>query len=258
MHWLRGSIPAEDLSQFKEYLTVWFGDEFTDMQYGLWFYDRSVRWPSGVILNYHSHPNRNQITKGRIAVEIPGQALDPMSMAQVEMMMQGVNAMFDFQPSRIDLYADDMERLVTPSDLFTLIYDEDFEGKPIRKDFTGFRRITRRTISNDQGRCFDECAFGSRGQNGAGKYLRVYDKRLESKGENPAVRWELELSDEKAKAAFEMLIGSGGFRDILAANIGSIIGGCIDFKRRDNRAGSKNLDRLDRYEFWQTLIDRLG
>lgn len=258
VHWIRGSVPASDFTQFKEYLMVWFGTEFTDQLYGLWFYDRSTRWPSGVQLNYHSTNQRNSMTNDRIAVEIPGHALDPMTMAEVEMMCQGFSAMFDFQVSRMDLYADDLERLVTPSHLYNLIYQEDEQGQPIQKDFSGFRRITRRVISNDQGRCFDECCFGSRGQNGSGKYLRVYDKRLESKGQNPAVRWELELSDDKAQETFKMVVGCGGYRDILATNIGAVIGGCIDFKKRTCRVGDKNLNRLERYEFWQKLIDKLG
>lgn len=252
LHWLRGSVPMADTEKLKTYLDTWFGDESQDQLYGLWFYDRSTRWPNGVQLNYHSHSDRASITRGRVAIEIPGSALEVMDTAYVVSFMRRLED-FGFQCSRLDVFYDDVTRLVSPWRLARMVHDEDSDGNVLRADFTGFRRITKRTISNAKGRTFDEVAFGSRGQNGSGKYLRIYDKRLESQGENPAVRYELELSDERSQKAFEMLTHVH-IKDA-AGILGALVGGCIDFKKR---TGDKNLARLERYEFWQTIIDRFG
>ena len=252
VHWLRGSVDMDCLAGLRDYCKLWFGDECQERLYGLWFYDRSIRWPNGVQLNFHSHSDRAAITRNRIALEIPGGALEVWGSDLVLAFMRGLEP-FGFQCSRLDVYYDDVTRLVTPSQLAGLVHLEGPDGEPVKHDFTGFRRIMRRTISNDQGRTYDEVAFGARGSNGGGKYLRIYDKRLESKGENDAVRYELELSDERSQKAFEMLTHAAG-RDAPGL-IGALIGGCIDFKIR---TGDKNLNRLERYTFWQKIVDRLS
>jgi len=252
LHWLRGSVPMDCHVGLVSYLNTWFGDESQQQLYGLWFYDRSIRWANGVQLNFHSHSDRASITRGRIALEVPGSALEVMDTAYCLSFMRGLEC-FGFQCSRLDAYYDDPQRLVTPSGLAALVHDENADGHVLRADFTGFRRITKRTISNDKARTFDEVAFGTRGANGSGKYLRIYDKGLESKGENTAVRYELELSDERSQKAFEMLTHAT-IKDA-SGIVGALVGGCIDFKKR---TGDRHLERLERYGFWQTIIDRLG
>ncbi len=62
------------------------------------------------------------------------------------------------------------------------------DGRQIRKDYSGFKNIDVRGPSDGTKRVYDECAFGRRGSLWSGKYLRVYDKALESNGDNPSVR----------------------------------------------------------------------
>ena len=59
----------------------------------------------------------------------------------------------------------------------------------------------------------DSVLLGSRGNNGSGKYMRIYDKKLEMMLRGiPAdqcedcIRYELELADEKAEAAWRLLV----------------------------------------------------
>ena len=262
LHWLRGSIPQDRLPKLINYLGLWFGSESTRREYGYWCYDRSVQWPNGVTLNFHSTPERcKAMTRGLVNLDIPGGALDAMDMNSVCLLLIALQG-YDFSPSRIDLYFDDHQRIITPSVLFQTVYEEDSDGGILRRNFTPFRHITYGTKKGDSGALFDECAFGARGSKGSGAYLRVYDKKLESDGANTGVRWELELSDKKAKKAYEKLLKCQTEEletlERMANTIAAIVGGCIDFKQRDARVGSKNLDRLERYSFWQTIIDKLG
>lgn len=252
LHWLRGTVPHEAETKLREYLVLWFGDECDELPYGLWFYDRSVKWPNGVMLNYHSDRDRLPITNGRIAVEIPGSALDGYDTELIVSLLRGLRSL-DFQASRLDVYADDHERTMTsPTWLYASVHEDDLFGGAIRRDYTGFRTCTRHVISGKDGRTYDEVAFGRRGQNGSGKYLRIYDKKLESKGEIDAIRMELELSNERARTAVDMILGSG---PNVAQTLGSMVGGAIDFVHRD---GKTHLDRMKRYDWWQSIIDRLG
>lgn len=95
----------------------------------------------------------------------------------------------------------------------------------------------------------DTLYFGGRGKNGGGKYLRIYNKTLESKGVVDSVHWECECSKKKAQHAFFKL-SQCAFASLLVG----LIGGCIDFVERKD----KNLGRATRFEWWQSIVDLLG
>ena len=262
VHWLRGSVPSGMLGAVLGYLEMWFGD-YESRAFGLWFYDRSDAWPNGVSVNYHSTPERETITDGRIAVEIPGSALDPFDLLIVQRFMQGLNQ-YQWQASRIDVFFDDFDRIITPRKLFATVYEPGlFAEAPLKADFSGFLRIQSKSEHHKtRGIVHDEVDFGRRGSQGSGKYLRFYDKQLETQGRLKCCRWELELCDKKAKRAWGAIVRvSSEHSDVgevergIASVIGAMIGGSIDFKYR---TGDANLDRLERYEFWQTIIDKMG
>lgn len=262
VHWLRGTVPDVEQTWLVETLCRCFGQEFQEFEHGFWSYDRHVKWPCGAMLLYHSTATGAELVKNRIALEIPGRALETLDAWDILMLCV---SLYDhqFQASRIDLYFDDVERIITPTVLYRTVYEPSlFEGAPMQADFTGFRVIRRLCEAHaSEGLTHDEVSFGRRGTQGSGKYLRCYDKALESDGRNRAVRWELELSDCKAQTAFVAIIRtcSADWRPGQTASVlGAMIGGCIDFRRRTQRAGDKNLDRLERYEFWQRLLDRIG
>jgi hypothetical protein len=270
IHWLRGSVPISRIEDLVRWLNAQFG-QHTRHEHGLWFYDRSLTWANGMRLNYHSTPERAELTDGWISLEMPGGALEQIDTLGVAWLMQRL-VEFEFRCTRIDLAADDLERVITPRELYATVYEEDLSSpyevvtrgpskklrrRPLRQDFTGFKVISYQSQCRaDEGCQYDCVAFGRRGGSGSGKYLRVYDKWLESGGDIPAIRWELELSDARAQKVFEQIVG----RDLYEVGmvIGTMIASAIDFPVRTAAAGAKNLDRLDRHAFWQTLLERLG
>jgi hypothetical protein len=99
--------------------------------------------------------------------------------------------------------------------------------------------------------------IGSRGENGSGRFVRVYDKGLES-GQAAAgeiIRWELESSADVARqiwADFVAVLGndsSGGATALLAARVV----GAVDFRTPDCR-----LDRSERSSWWSAFLELVG
>lgn len=262
IHWLRGSIEKKYQEWLIDRMAMLFGSEIESHEYGFWRYDRHIKWPCGAMVLWHSTEQGSALMNGRIALEIPGRALETLDsydigMTCVSLWKRG------FHATRIDVFYDDMDRVITPSRLYQMIYEPGlFADDPIKEDFTGFLNI-RNLSEGHKGRglVHDEIAFGKRGNMGGQKYLRIYDKRLESDGENPAIRWELELCDHKANGLFKELVhafGSGAEPGVIVEVMGRWIGGCVDFKMRTDRVGDKNLCRLERYHFWQLILDKLG
>jgi DNA relaxase NicK len=151
----------------------------------------------------------------------------------------------DWSASRVDLCADDFEKAVTPK-MARL--------QANKGNFSGFKRhgwveqwLSGKTLGATH-------SFGMRGSKGSGKYLRIYDKWLESDGEIDSVRWELELSGKMAKTAFAYLAGCDNPEDYVG-KIAKYIGGSISFV---HRTGEKNLERLKVVGWWAKIVRELG
>lgn len=263
IHWIQGSILEIEMAWLKKSLCVLFGEVYDLKEYGLWkFYDRRYEWPCGVMILFHSTESGSDTTKGRICLVVPGGALEPLDPWYIGMFCCNLSN-HGFQASRMDPFYDDHERIITPSELYSKIYQPavSCDGRPVKADFTGFRIMEPRSrFKRGVGIVHDELTFGRRGSFGSGEYLRIYDKKMESEGLNDAIRYEDELCDDKAKTFFNGIVeafGLGGCEKMLSV-IGQTVGGCIDFIRRTERAGDKNLNRLDRYPFWQKIIDGIG
>lgn len=104
LHWVRGSLPQEHMYEVKACLSHWFGDDIERRKYGSFFYDRSMAWLDGVILHYHTSAAKARNTKGRLTVDIPGNAIDGLGSYQMAVLMKGLSA-FGFQAARIDTYS---------------------------------------------------------------------------------------------------------------------------------------------------------
>ena len=245
VHWLRISIPRQYLEQLRSYVDLFFGKSGSD-GYGLWSYDTRWHWPCGASLNYDRDIERSDsVHQGKATLDCPGGCLDELASDDLHTFMVGL-AYFQPTCSRIDVFFDDFTRLVTPSDLHEIIK---------RKDYTGFKITSIKQSFSGETMIRDEVDFGLRGQNGSGKYLRVYDKELESDGEKDCIRYEVEFTKEKAKEVFIKMLQTEGNLQGFATLCGALVGGAVCFVRR---TGEKNIDRLELHEFWQIIIDMIG
>jgi len=262
IHWLRGTIHETEKAWLIKAVCLLFGNLYEPKEYGYWkFYDRHYKWPCGASIQFHSTGAGSDTTNGRIALEVPGSALELLDSWCIGMLCCNLSR-HGFQPTRCDYFYDDRKRIVTPSQLRRMVYQLGDDGKPVVEDFMHFRVISDTGKGKKGvGLLRDEVTFGNRGSYGSGKLLRIYDKEKESEGQNDAIRYELELCDHKVKTAFDMIVNAFGPDsdvDKMLSVIGQIIGGSIDFRMRTDRVGDKNLNRLERYPFWQAIIDGIG
>lgn len=244
-HWLRISFSKKHLADITKLVSYTWGDFELD-GYGLWSYDTRHFWSSGVSLNYDTHEERSErVHGGMMTLDCPGGALDEMAAPDLQLLIEATAA-FDGKCTRIDINFDDYARLIEPKDLYEVIR---------RNDYSGFRHAAPRP-KYDRGKLIrDEAAFGERGSYGNGKYLRVYDKNLESDGKFNCVRWEIEFTRKRAALVFERLAETNGDLDAFGTLCASLIAGCITFVHRTHE---KNIERLELYDFWEEILSILG
>lgn len=243
--WLRISIHRQYLKRFRSFLDFYFGKSARDDR-GLWSYDSRYHWPNKASLHFDSDIDRcERLHRGKFSVEIPGRALRGISQVDLHLFLLSLG---QFSPTctRIDVFFDDYNRTVVPSDLIDIIK---------KNDYSGFRKARPNQIYDRGHLCRDEVTFGVRGGNGSGKYLRIYDKNLESKGKKNCIRYEVEFCKKRAHKVFDRLSQTTSI-DAFATLCGSLVGGSVKFIHRSNH--DKHLCRLAPYDFWQKIQLLLG
>jgi hypothetical protein len=101
----------------------------------------------------------------------------------------------------------------------------------------------------------DQALFGSRGKNGGGTYYRVYDKGLESDGEIDCIRFEAELSGDRADAWFATICGATDTAAMLKW-FGTIAVSSIGFF--DKSGAHQHRDRFAILGWWEKLVHLVG
>lgn len=246
VHWARISFDRKHLDKVDEWVSHFWGKSDTDGR-GLWSYDYRKFWASGVGLHFDAALERSlELHRGRITLDCPGSALDELSAPDLVMFLEGCYKLFDGKCVRLDVFFDDHARIISPCQMQDIVKSA---------DYSGFRK-GQVSSTFDLGRLeHDEVRFGRRGQQGSGKYLRTYDKNLESKGEKNCIRWELELTKDKAHKVFTQLAETSGDIEAFATLCGAVVGGSIKFV---HRTADKNVGRLDVYDFWSSILERIG
>jgi hypothetical protein len=101
----------------------------------------------------------------------------------------------------------------------------------------------------------DQANFGRRGRDGSGRYVRIYDKGLESEGKIDAIRVEVELSGDHAKNWFKILTESED-ADHFQRQIGRIVVGSILFADKSGCHG--HADRFKPLPWWKSIAELVG
>ena len=245
IHWLRISLPKKNLSKAFGLCSTLWGESDHDGR-GLWSYDSRFCWSNGVSLNFDADKERSFSVHNNCAtLDVPGSACDELTSCDLTLIID-VFKDLGGKCTRIDTYYDDYDRRITPHEVYDIVK---------KRDYSGFRTYSRIERGNLDCLTHDEIAFGRRGSFGNGKYLRFYDKGLESNGKQDCCRWEVEWTGEKADRVFQTLSATRGDLEVFGTIIGSLVAGCITFVRR---TGDKNISRLETYSWWQEILDILG
>lgn len=250
VHWLRISFDFKQLASIKAMVASFFG--VCEICYiGILSYSARYVWQSGVSLCFDEDAElREKAHRGRITLDVPGSACDELTSPDLLLLIQYCQE-FVGKPTRIDTFFDDYDRRVSLEELRSTID---------KKDFSGFRIASKnqtldRTKKANGGVTYDAVTFGRRGSAGSGKYLRIYDKNLESNGEENCLRWEVESTQHHAEKIFSLLAACKGNLDAFAVCCGSIIGGCLKFI---HRTGDRNICRCALYDWWEEIRREIG
>lgn len=237
--WIAGTCLQSQASELMKFLAQFFRDEFTLGRGGIGFYQQSYRSVLGMVVGmypYESPQNRQDCY-----FSIPSSVLSTIHQSRVQVLMRALTKKFSFHYSRLDLKADDYTKTITPE----LAYNAYERG--CVAGFRSYRWISSGSLKTGVG-CTLE--LGRRGKSGAGKFVRIYNKTVESKGAIDATRLELELSGERCRQAAGVLVECPP--ELFAQCILCCISASLDFIERDS---SGRRDRATRLPWWSALVD---
>lgn len=239
--WLQGSFERIAFDAVLSEFASWFGPPAH--RGGIWRYSARYSWESGAFIAYD--PTDIDNPSDHFSICIPGSVLLSQDGSALIDLLRTLHRL-GFRPTRLDAAFDDYSWIIDP--LRVLL-------TALSGDVSGFRTLGIAGRTCNDGHMGITAAFGTRGKDGGGKYLRVYDKFAESGGVTDCVRWEVEFADEHAKSAFAQLLQADS-PEYLATVLSSFVGGCVDFPKRSGRKG--HLDRLPRHSWWLSLKEQMG
>ena len=172
-------------------------DHFNNLEHGNKWYDNGMVGPGGMKIWWGA---RTEQTKD-IAVEISGDGCEALGWANLIWLM-GWASMHQAHFSRCDTGFDDYSRSVSPEDVRAACKGPD-------KLLVSRARKAAWYVSDDLENDSED-GHGYRIGSGSGRrFLRVYDKGEESKGEKNCIRWEEQQRDEAAEFMVAALVKAG-------------------------------------------------
>lgn len=213
-------------------------------------YQIHTKTACGLVAGYNP-PNELKDTPGDCIVKIPGEAL---ASVEREIHLKVIVMIYEwgFKATRIDLAIDDYEKALS-QDIARKLHDQ----KYLKKIKTG------RKVENLNPKDGWTYSFGSRDSD---KYIRIYDKEAESKGEINAIRYELECKGKLAHGIFTELYAIAAKIDGKIPNsdliyyqfepkLVSLAIGAIDFREPDEN--EKYYYKRKRVAEWEQFINDL-
>ena len=238
--WVQGIVKDEYLTPLIQVVSAVAG-EGKERGTSLNGYTRSIVWESGARVYWGSE-------RGDVWLVVPGATCARMRWTADLRAFLDLLADAGFRCTRLDLACDDYSRELIKMDVVHASV----------RNVTRYKTASpRRDVNPLTGELrSDSVYFGARGKNGSGKYVRFYDKRLESDGLVDCNRLEIEFSAEHAACVFENLVDAASDAH-LAAKIGRAIAGAIEFRERRAEAHG-HLDRMPLLAWWESLVGLLG
>ena len=217
--------------------------EFEERPYGIRYFEKSYRHPSGVIAGVgHKKPGKMLLDESVAYLEVPGSVLSTMSQSRVRKLMNALLKECKFKCTRVDVAIDDYTKTF---DVRTVALAKD------KHHYKGFGNTGQHIKNGRNGSLGEMVTFGNRGSRGGGKRICKYDKSIESKGKIDAMRIELSCYKHYALQLFEHLCAV----EVIAWGelIGAWISGAIDFRRRQGEK-DKNPGKRRRLGWWAKIV----
>lgn len=188
---------------------------------------------------FSNPPKRGEY--GEIRFKIPGKALAGASMDAICDMVGVMKELWSGKCGRFDVAIDDYSKVI---DLDEVKKAQD-EGNYAHVQIFGYHESGERG-KRERGRTI---TFGARSSE---SYLRIYDKKTETKGEIDCIRYEVEFKDDKAEQLLSAWLDhdfqdqQGAAKVLAGAALGAV-------RFCDRSSGEKNLERLNDLPWYAKL-----
>jgi len=235
--WIAGTTKESKSTELMAELGQFFTDEFVDQERGVGFYQESYKSTLGILVGLKPRGTDRDDSY----FSIPGSVVGAIAHERIHELVKLLIYKYDFHFSRMDLKLDDYSKTITPELAYTAYQDG---------NVAGFKTHHWHSSGSELKGIGRSLCLGRAGNKGSGKYLVIYDKSIESKGEIDATRMELRLSGDIVKSAATLFsaIPAGE----IAKYIFDIITSSVDFVVRD---ASERLDRAVRLDWWAVIAD---
>lgn len=258
--WCEFSVKKVGVDDVFAVLVELFGEEFRRAQFEVVRDDErkfDARGPFGVKVHADriGQPDKWGWPQPWSAVRVPGSVCGIVGTAAVLEVVRRLGAMGTegaLKVSRLDLALDDFDRSVLPRKFAEACVagSLDQEGSRLRPEVVTRVRPDNWEWSRRDGGCF---WLGGRK---SPRLLRVYDKRGESKGAIPSVRFELQCRDEYATKLGADLLAAQDQGDSLAGVWAAHVVGFVDLRvAKGHRSESAKRQRLG---WWERLVGKSG
>jgi hypothetical protein len=240
--WIRCVGPVELASQVGTRLSLEFGQP--EPIPGRWRYDRGERYPEAVDLLWHDGtgikpPSPDAWT---VCVDISGGALGLLGGNVAIELLRWFLLDLGMHATRIDAAVDfiDEGRNVV----------ECAERSCMDGELCGARVWEPKCKVRDGEVIARGINIGTRGGNGSGRYLRIYDKGLETQTRPPGEweRWEVEFTGKVGAEAGKRIAEADRPAEVIAA----VALGAVEFRENNGRS---ELDRRPLAQWYADLID---
>jgi len=227
---------------------------------GLWSYEEGVSWHDfegselgGVFW-----------TKGRAeaCVDLRGGGCDRIG---IERQMEFIRSMLAMGAKcrRVDTAWDDFVRVASMEQIHAACEVKNHSMYRAYKPVRDYRDVVPPTAENPtptRELREDMVTLGLRGNWGSGRYVRIYDKFLETDKdpEWDCIRYEVENTDEVAEEAIKKLAECKNAVEFQTC-IGGLVGGSLNFLERwKNGKYEKNLDRCKPLAWWTAVLSKMA
>lgn len=244
LDWYSATFPGCVLPHIRETVEQIFADKFTDRDYGLSWYKSRADSVHGITLGW----DYRGFGQPHGLIDIPAHCLRMLSLPQLFRLLLAFDEL-GCRLSRGDIALDDYSKGYSPADAYRA-----WENGNI----SGFRLHTGRY--QQSGKPDDPaCTFslGKRGKNGGGKYLRIYDKSKQSKGEFDCIRCEVAYYGSSAHQLGDAMVevARTGDQELWVQTLGGWVSGAVRFL---DRSVSPNAGRCPNLDWWDELIEDFG
>lgn len=239
LDWLNITAPVENLKAIEQLVESFLGPS-EKRRGGKGFYECATGWETGGLLAWSDGRPECWLSLNGDSCDL----IPPSMQREFCLSLKALGA----RGTRLDAALDIPRDLISMEDVHRAARCDQVDGFRRYKPDREFNMGTGRVLS-------DTARFGTRGKDGSGRYVRVYDKGLESKGELDVVRLEAELTDDVGAQVFAFLCCSDS-QDEFNRMLGEFAAGSIDFV--DKSGAHRHRERFRRLQWFQRIRELAG